>query len=96
VKPREHLQHGRSELAAAKGTTTDDEVDRSLDHLTRGVELTVPEHRPIQPQHVNTIKIQIRAVIDESSDPEVMDHLERAKEHYDAVYEAVQTGDTGL
>jgi|GEM_PF-4661301 len=91
MEPKEHLQQGRSEIEAARDAATDEAVEQLLDNVARGVDLVTPTHRPIQPQSVMQIKIQLDAVVDASSEPEVVDRLNRAKEHYGAVYEAVQT-----
>lgn len=92
MKSEEHLQHGRSEIIAAKDAAADEEVVQLLDNLNRGVDLVAPGHRPVQPQSIVQIKVQIDAVVDMSSETEVIERLERAKEHYGAVHEAVQTG----
>ena len=94
MDPKKHLQHGRSEVNAAKDAATDDELVQLLDNLSRGVELVAPDHRPIQPHNISRINIQIDAVVDESSNTDVNERLMRAREHFSAVYDAVQTKDS--
>lgn len=91
MDPKEHLRRGRSEVNAAKDAATDDELVRLLDNLSQGVELVAPDHRPIQPHNISRINIQIDAVVDESSNSEVNERLLQAKEHFNTVYDAVET-----
>lgn len=96
MNPKQDIRRAQTEIGDAREILEEPEIEDEIENLSRGALMVARDDRPVQPQGLIRLSIQLDSIIDEATDEAVREHLERAKEHYADARRTIQSeGPTG-